>query len=218
MSDTVKPVEVLAVAPHPDDAEIFCGGTLAKLSSLGHSVGILDLTEGELSTQGDVVARRTEAAEASKVLGLRWRGNLSLPDGMISAEDSRQIATLVERLRELRPELLLIPPWQGATSRPHFSGSALPQSRFSCGTCEVRASERRCSQGAAAGLLPNAARIHTEFYLRYQRASGKKNGSYKGLRESGKPGSSCSFERRRRYVSAERHRPADKLPSFGPVN
>ena len=41
------PLDVIAVGAHPDDVEIACGGTLAKLAEQGHCVGIIDLTDGE---------------------------------------------------------------------------------------------------------------------------------------------------------------------------
>lgn len=64
-------IDILAIMAHPDDAELSCGGTLAKHTALGYSTGVIDLTEGELGTRGTAEIRRKEAAEASKILAFR---------------------------------------------------------------------------------------------------------------------------------------------------
>lgn len=103
-------LDVLAFGAHPDDVEIFCGGILIVLADLGYRTGIVDLTCGELSTQGTPEARALEADEAAKVLGLSVRENLGLPDGFLAASpDSPQLPVVVEALRRHRPELLLMP-------------------------------------------------------------------------------------------------------------
>jgi len=73
-------VQVLAFSPHPDDAEMGCGGLLLKLKDLGYTTVIVDLTEAELSTNGDIETRRREAREATKILKLDLRQNLDLGD------------------------------------------------------------------------------------------------------------------------------------------
>jgi LmbE family N-acetylglucosaminyl deacetylase len=77
----VSRCDVLAVAAHPDDAELGCGATLARLAAAGKLVGVLDLTAGEGATRGSVEARRAEAAAAARALGVAWRTCLGLPDG-----------------------------------------------------------------------------------------------------------------------------------------
>ncbi|MBL8899692.1 MAG: bacillithiol biosynthesis deacetylase BshB1 [Planctomycetes bacterium] len=79
----IAPCDVLAIAPHPDDAEIFCGGTLLRLREAGKRIGILDLTRGEAGSRGTADERDLEAAEASRRLDLAWRANLGLPDTAI---------------------------------------------------------------------------------------------------------------------------------------
>jgi bacillithiol biosynthesis deacetylase BshB1 len=100
--------DALAISPHPDDAEIGVGGTLALLSTRGYGVGIVDLTKGELGSRGTPEMRAAEAAEASKILGLRTRINLGLPDGHLSARDDSQMISIVECLRRLKPKLVFI--------------------------------------------------------------------------------------------------------------
>jgi bacillithiol biosynthesis deacetylase BshB1 len=102
-----SPLQILAIGAHPDDVEISCGGTLALAARQGHSVGILDLTRGELSTNGTVEERAAEAAEAAKLLGVRVRRNAGLPDGGIDPLDPAQVRSVVRVLRALRPSILL---------------------------------------------------------------------------------------------------------------
>lgn len=116
MQSTASALDLMLVAPHPDDVELFCGGLAALSVQQGHRVGILDLSRGELSTQGDVVDREREASEAAKVLGIAWRQNLALPDGSIGHESgnlavSEQLRRLVETVRTARPAVVVAPYW-----------------------------------------------------------------------------------------------------------
>lgn len=99
-------LDLLAIGSHPDDVEISCGGTVALAAAQGFRVGILDLTRGELGTNGDPETRAREAEEAARILGVALRRNAGLPDGGIQAADRGQERTLVGILRELRPAVL----------------------------------------------------------------------------------------------------------------
>src|SRR5437588_2829966 len=94
-------LDVVAVAPHPDDLEITCGGTLAKLVRQGYRVGILDLTTGEPTPRGTVEIRAAEAEAARTVLGVPFRRNLGLPNRVLmdSPENRFAVATQFRRLR-----------------------------------------------------------------------------------------------------------------------
>jgi bacillithiol biosynthesis deacetylase BshB1 len=99
-------VDVLAIVPHPDDAELLCGGTLAKLARHGRRTGIIDLTQGEMGTRGSVAIRAGEAAQAAKVLGVAVRENLGLPDsGFENRPDTRRV--LAMSIRRLRPQVVI---------------------------------------------------------------------------------------------------------------
>src|SRR5262249_59070593 len=76
-------IDLLVFGPHPDDIEIGLGGTIARHTAAGDRVGLCDLTEGELSSNGTVEVRRREAAAAARVLGAAFRENLQWPDGGI---------------------------------------------------------------------------------------------------------------------------------------
>lgn len=107
-SATEAPLDFLAVGAHPDDVEISCGGTLALAASQGLAAGILDLSRGELATNGTPEIRAAESAEAAKLLGVRGRWNAELPDGGLHAHDPEQVRRAVEWLRRLRPDVLVV--------------------------------------------------------------------------------------------------------------
>ncbi|NJN41151.1 MAG: bacillithiol biosynthesis deacetylase BshB1 [Flammeovirgaceae bacterium] len=99
-------LDILVIASHPDDAELGCGGTIAKQISLGNKVGILDLTQGELGTRGTPEIRAQEAAESTKILNLTIRENLGLPDGFFKNDREHQIP-IIQTIRKYRPEIIL---------------------------------------------------------------------------------------------------------------
>jgi bacillithiol biosynthesis deacetylase BshB1 len=97
---------------HPDDAELACGGTLAGAVRRGYRVGVLDLTQGEMGTRGTAATRARETRAATRALGLHHRENLGLPDAAL--EPSRPtILTVAARVRALRPQVVLLPYWEG---------------------------------------------------------------------------------------------------------
>ena len=102
------PLDWLCLAPHPDDAEIGAGGTLIRLARAGQAVGILELTRGERGTQGTPEQRQAECVDAAHIMGLRWRGQLGLPDGELA--DTPPFAhALAAALRTVRPRVLVVP-------------------------------------------------------------------------------------------------------------
>jgi bacillithiol biosynthesis deacetylase BshB1 len=98
-------VDILAIGAHPDDVELGCGGTLAKLIEEGKSVAVVDLTQGELGTRGTNITRAAEAAEASKILGISARENLKFPDGFILNTQEYQLE-IVKKIRKYQPEIV----------------------------------------------------------------------------------------------------------------
>jgi bacillithiol biosynthesis deacetylase BshB1 len=99
-------LDILVIAAHPDDAEISCGGTIAKHVSLGFKVGVVDLTRGELGTRGTAAIRDQEAADSSKILGLSVRENLGLRDGFFKNSEEDQLK-VVKAIRKYQPEIVL---------------------------------------------------------------------------------------------------------------
>ena len=105
-------LHLLAIAPHRDDAELTCGGTLIRAVDAGHAVGVLDLTQGEMGTRGSAALRAAEADAAARVMGLSVRENLGLPDAGIRNDDDTR-AQLARVLRRLRPRVVIAPAARG---------------------------------------------------------------------------------------------------------
>lgn len=105
-------LDLLCVAPHRDDAELTCGGTLIKAVDAGKRVGILDLTQGEMGTRGSAELRAQEAEAGRRTMGVHVRQNLGLPDAGISNDDTTR-AQLVQVLRRLRPRIVIAPALRG---------------------------------------------------------------------------------------------------------
>lgn len=104
----LRPCDVLALGPHPDDVEIAAAGTLLLLRAGGRSVSIVDLTRGEKASRGTVAERDEEAAAAGRALGLVERVNLGLPDAGLRVDEATT-ELLVAAIRAARPQLLLSP-------------------------------------------------------------------------------------------------------------
>jgi bacillithiol biosynthesis deacetylase BshB1 len=101
-------VDLLAIAAHPDDVELTCGGTLAKAVRQGHRVGILDLVAGESGTRGSAALRVREAVRAARALGVHARENAGLRDAHLhNSDDTRRV--VVEWIRRFRPRTVILP-------------------------------------------------------------------------------------------------------------
>ena len=101
-------IDLLAIAAHPDDAELTCGGTLAKAVRQGYRVAILDLVAGESGTSGSAEVRLKEAERAAAALGVHERGNAGLRDAHLhNTDETRRI--VVEWIRHYRPRTVILP-------------------------------------------------------------------------------------------------------------
>ena len=99
-------LDILVLAAHPDDAELGCGGTIARHVKMGHKVGVVDFTKGELGTRGTVETRSSESAESSKIMGLSVRENLGLHDGFFKNDKEHQLS-VIQAVRRYQPEIVL---------------------------------------------------------------------------------------------------------------
>jgi bacillithiol biosynthesis deacetylase BshB1 len=98
-------VDIMAFGAHPDDCEMYMGGTLLKMKSLSYKVGICDLSRGEAATYGSAETRKKELEKSTALLGVHVRVTLDLPDGNIrDSEENRQ--QIIEVIRKHRPELV----------------------------------------------------------------------------------------------------------------
>lgn len=155
---SVPPLDVLAIAAHRDDVEQTCGGTLLKMAQLGRCTGILDLTQGEMGTRGTATDRAREAADAAKILGVRFRHALDIPDGRVENtwENRLKIARVV---RQQRPRVVILPYWQGRHP-DHYTCSIVGyEACFLAGLSKLQLREEASrqagisTQGADAGEL-----------------------------------------------------------------
>lgn len=108
-----KPVklDLLAIAAHPDDIEITCAGLLIKMAESGRKTGGLDLTRGEMGTQGTIEQRQQEAERAAEIMGLSFRGQLGLPDSDIKNDKASRLK-LAQVIRDTSPEIVILPHWE----------------------------------------------------------------------------------------------------------
>ena len=116
-------VDLLAIAPHPDDVELTCGGTMIKMAQAGYRTGILDLTRGETGTRGTPETRLREAVLAGRILRVKVRRNLGLPDAHLQVCEEYK-AAIAEVIRELEPHTVILPYWEGRHP-DHYTASVL---------------------------------------------------------------------------------------------
>lgn len=102
MSDKL---DFLAFGAHPDDVELGCGATIAKLVFQGKKVGIVDLTRGELGTRGSAEIRTKETKEASKILGIYARENMDFKDGFFLNDEEHQLK-IIRVIRKYQPDFI----------------------------------------------------------------------------------------------------------------
>ena len=123
------PLDILAVAPHPDDAEISVGGTLVTCRRQGLRVGVLDLTNGEPTPYGSPEIRAKETASATEILKLDWRHNLGLPNRTLehTLQARRALATI---FRRTRPRVILAPYWEDSHPDHVAATSLIEAARF----------------------------------------------------------------------------------------
>ncbi|MBS1580011.1 MAG: bacillithiol biosynthesis deacetylase BshB1 [Bacteroidetes bacterium] len=99
-------LDILAFGVHPDDIELGCAGTIIAAIAEGKKVGIVDLTQGELGTRGTAETRKTEAANAAKVMGVLVRENLQMADGFFKNDEAHQ-RKIIQVIRKYQPDIIL---------------------------------------------------------------------------------------------------------------
>ncbi len=122
-------LDALVVSPHPDDAELGMGGTIARLLAGGWRVGILDLTSGEPTPLGSLARRSEETAAANAAIGSPWRDNLGLPNRSLEPTLEHRRA-LAAAFRETRPRLLFAPYWEDAHPDHTAASKLVEDARF----------------------------------------------------------------------------------------
>jgi N-acetylglucosamine malate deacetylase 1 len=129
-------VDVLAIAAHPDDIELTCGGALLRALEFGHQTGMIDLTAGETGSRGSPALRAAEAAKAAAVLGVRARENLGLPDaGIVNTPETR--TALARLIRRFRPRVVIAPAVQGRHPDHRAAAELVRDACFVAGLAKV---------------------------------------------------------------------------------
>ena len=118
-----KPLDILAIAAHPDDVEQTCGGTLLRMSEMGYRTGVLDLTAGDMGSRGTPEIRLKESDAAACKMQLAWRGNLRWPDARLENTVSVRMSLAME-IRSLRPRVVILPYWE-ARHPDHYRASEI---------------------------------------------------------------------------------------------
>lgn len=123
MSDSELKLDVLAFSAHPDDIELAAAGTLIKLTKQGYAVGVADMTRGEFGTRGTEEIRQNEAREAARLLGLKVRDCLDIPDGSVTVTRENHLK-VVRLLRKYRPSIVINHYWK-ARHPDHMATSTI---------------------------------------------------------------------------------------------
>jgi bacillithiol biosynthesis deacetylase BshB1 len=99
-------LDILAFGAHPDDVELSCGGTIIKYIKEGKRIGIVDLTRGELGTQGNETIRDSESSLSQSILGVEKRINLDIGDGWFEINKENKLK-VVRAIRRYKPTIIL---------------------------------------------------------------------------------------------------------------
>lgn len=102
----MEKVDILAIGAHPDDVELSCSGTLLSHIEQGYTVGLLDLTRGELGTRGTAEIRAEEAEASRKLMGAKFRTQLDLGDGFFEINKDT-LQAVVRVIRASQPKIVL---------------------------------------------------------------------------------------------------------------
>lgn len=136
LPDDFKPLDLLAIAAHPDDVEQTCGGTLIRMAEMGYRTGILDMTAGEMGTRGTPALRIEESREAGRRMLAAWRGNMRFPDARLENVLAARM-TLVGELRQLRPRVVILPYWEARHPDHYNAGLLAYESCFLAGLAKL---------------------------------------------------------------------------------
>jgi bacillithiol biosynthesis deacetylase BshB1 len=125
-------VDIIFFGAHPDDVELSCGATAAKLVKDGSRIGVVDLTRGEMGTRGTPQTRKREAANAAKALGATFRQQLDFGDGNLRTGRAEELE-IIAVLRRWQPKLV-VAPWPDDRHPDHTrTGRIVTEASFYAG-------------------------------------------------------------------------------------
>ncbi|HYK90953.1 MAG TPA: bacillithiol biosynthesis deacetylase BshB1 [Acidobacteriota bacterium] len=140
-------LDIIAFGAHPDDVELFAGGTLAKMAALGHATGIVDMSGGEKGTRGSRAQRAREAKEAARILGVRIRENLGLPDGQVESTPRARLK-VIRVLRNYRPLVVLTHHWDDRHPDHVNTSRLVMEAAHHAGLAKIKTGQERFRPGA----------------------------------------------------------------------
>lgn len=140
-------LDVLVFAAHPDDAELSMGGTIARLTSSGQKVGIVDFTRGELGTRGTAETRQKEAFQAAISLKVACRENLYFPDGDIRCTKENLMKVVME-IRKYRPKIIFAPYFNDRHPDHIDASHIVKKAMFSSGLVKIKTFDKEVAQEA----------------------------------------------------------------------
>src|SRR5581483_5474155 len=147
-------LDILAIAAHRDDVEQTCGGTLLKAAQKGQRTGILDLTRGEMGTRGTAEDREREATEAARVLCVRWREALDIPDGRVENTWSNRLQ-IAQVIRRTKPRAVILPYWEGRHPDHYTCATLGYEASFLAGLKKLEIPAKLRDEGIAVEGLEN---------------------------------------------------------------
>lgn len=158
-------LDILAIAAHRDDVEQTCGGTLLKMAEKGQRTGILDLTRGEMGTRGTAADREREANEAARLLKVKWREALDIPDGRVENTWLNRLK-VARVIRHTRPRVVILPYWKGRHP-DHYTCSTLGyEACFLAGLKKLEIARKLHEEGVQAESAPDSP-PHRPFKIIY---------------------------------------------------
>ena len=129
-------VDILAFSAHPDDVELSCGGTIIKMVKAGYKIGIVDLTQAELSTRGSVDLRKSETEKASEQLGIHLRDNLCITDGQVE-NNAKNRLKVIDSIRRYQPSIILAPYFEDRHPDHTNASNLISESNFYSGLPKI---------------------------------------------------------------------------------
>ncbi len=135
-------LDILAFGAHPDDIELFAGGTMAKMASLGYATGVVDMTRGELGSRGTSAIRAEESKKAARILGLKVRENLGFRDGSVQVTPEARLR-VIRVLRKYRPLLVLVHYWEDKHPDHVNTSQLVTEAAHHAGLAKIRTGQER---------------------------------------------------------------------------
>lgn len=135
-------LDVLAFSAHPDDIELAAAGTIIKLAKQGYSVGVGDMTRGELGTRGTMEIRQKEAEEAAKLMQLKVRECLDIPDGGVTVTRENHLK-VIRLLRKYRPRIVINHYWRARHADHMATSNIVTEACYLSGLAKINTGQER---------------------------------------------------------------------------